>query len=239
MFTAKYDVDLIVDGSKNIWCFDTPGVLKARWEGIPFLTKNRIEWRGLIFHVQINVYPILYGWTRVISFIYQDQQYNCSLTKWKYLGGGHGDSPPKIASQDHQLKIEMGSNFISFTDSPLFAQKGLDRENTVFQVSDSLKQFAPRTPNDTKTRFHFPKIKRRDLKFAIAGLVVFLIITNPSLKDFRDFEGLYPYETKFIGLKRSHNFILFSVFEKRDRSEGELRSSSYLGVAGNFFKRDD
>lgn len=127
--------------TKNFWCFDIPGILYLKWDTLPFTIKNRIEWREKDFHVQINAYKINFGCTREISFIYDNKQYDCMLTKWKYTGGGNGIYPPQVTAKDYALKIKMTINYLSFTDTSLVKGKILLADSKIFKITDSLKKF--------------------------------------------------------------------------------------------------
>jgi hypothetical protein len=55
--------------------------------------------------------------------------------------------------------------------------------------------------------------------------ILFLVITNPSIKDFKDYIGVNTYD----GLHKNANFFVCSTF-KYDNNERD-----YLGIAGNVF----
>jgi len=56
------------------------------------------------------------------------------------------------------------------------------------------------------------------------GIVLLLIITNPSIKDFKDYLGVTSYD----GLHKKQNWFVCSVFERQ--------GNEYVGVAGNMFR---
>jgi hypothetical protein len=52
--------------------------------------------------------------------------------------------------------------------------------------------------------------------------VLILLITNPSLKAFKEYKG----REEYAGLKRKYDFFICSVYTHGN--------STYLGIAGNF-----
>lgn len=69
-------------------------------------------------------------------------------------------------------------------------------------------------------------MKRERTYFILAAVLALLIVTNSSIKDFKDFVGVNTY----AGLHKKRNFFVFSLF-KNDRYHQE-----YIGVLGNLFK---
>ncbi len=74
-------------------------------------------------------------------------------------------------------------------------------------------------------------IKNKKISIVIAVLLL-LIITNPSIDEFRSYQHVAPtnYRT-YMG--RDINFLIFSIYS------GDLdgnRENKYLGILGNFFK---
>ncbi|WP_419801339.1 hypothetical protein [Mucilaginibacter sp.] len=57
----------------------------------------------------------------------------------------------------------------------------------------------------------------------IVGILLFLIITNPSVKAFKDYLG----NTSYLNLRRENNFFVFSKYRFREKS--------FFAIAGNFF----
>jgi len=83
-----------------------------------------------------------------------------------------------------------------------------------------------------------PKIKK--IWVIVITIVLFLIITNPDLKRFREFR---------YGGTRKYNFFLFSIFEvpgipegsprpvgARDWLPSDFSTKYYLGIVSNFIK---
>lgn len=67
-------------------------------------------------------------------------------------------------------------------------------------------------------------------KIAIAtgiGLFVFILL-NPSIRQFKDYVGSGSY----IGLKRTNNCFVFSIYKDQDENE-------YVGTLSNFFPITD
>ena len=76
-------------------------------------------------------------------------------------------------------------------------------------------------------------VSKRAWLLTLGGAVLFLVLTNPSLEDFKD-HGHYKYAV------RKYNFLLFSIYE--DKGVRTYFSSSkritYLGIAKNFMELD-
>lgn len=112
----------------NIWVFENPKTISIWWDHIPFKLTASFQWRDITFHVRVSARKIENGSTRTLSFLYGNRTYNCKLTKWKYMGGGHGDKYPELVSAAHKIKIFSGLDFLSLTDE-LFIQAHEDVEN--------------------------------------------------------------------------------------------------------------
>jgi len=63
---------------------------------------------------------------------------------------------------------------------------------------------------------------RSRIKYIVFGLLVVLIATNPSQRDFKEYLGADGYD----GLKRTYNFFVCSVYERH--------STNYFAIMGNF-----
>jgi hypothetical protein len=72
-------------------------------------------------------------------------------------------------------------------------------------------------------------MRKMKFKIVIASILIFLIITNPSLKTFKDYVN--------TDARRNYNFILFSIYQhiEYDRSGYGSYTYYYLGIAENFF----
>lgn len=68
-------------------------------------------------------------------------------------------------------------------------------------------------------------VKRKRILIILGVIIGILVITNPSMKAFKDFKGSSSYE----GLSRNLNFFLVSVYS----DENDVK---YFGVLGNFFE---
>lgn len=83
---------------------------------------------------------------------------------------------------------------------------------------------------------------KRKPKLIIAIVIIFLIITNPSLKAFKDYVGVRQTN---LNARRNFNFIIFSIYKEEYKNQGSEAygmssyTSSYthyyLGIAENFF----
>jgi len=79
-------------------------------------------------------------------------------------------------------------------------------------------------------------LKRRTITLIVFLFVIFLIITNPSLRDFKEYKGVEPEAKYNLGARKDYNFILFSIYEQAD-VEGNYRSNYYyIGIIANFFE---
>jgi len=80
------------------------------------------------------------------------------------------------------------------------------------------------------------KNKYTRLKIIIGVILIVLVITNPSLKDFKEYKGISPIVSENNIVRRSHNFILFSTYQEADNIGEFYHSISYIGVFDNFFE---
>jgi hypothetical protein len=86
------------------------------WQELTFYWTISVLWRGIYFVIHIKVLKTELFSTRIITFKYKGDEYPCSLTKWKYMGGGNGVYPPHIETELHSLKIRLTFNSIELTD---------------------------------------------------------------------------------------------------------------------------
>lgn len=79
-----------------------------------------------------------------------------------------------------------------------------------------------------------PKKIAKIILISIGSILLFLIITNPSMRKFKEFNDS---EIQ----KRTKNYILFSVYEATDYypSEYSHHTTRYFGVALNFYEMDN
>ena len=88
-------------------------------------------------------------------------------------------------------------------------------------------------------------IKKRKALSLLIFILLFLVMTNPSMTTFKNYLGYSSYE----GLKKERNFFIFSVFRYkfsepkkpylpygRDHVPVAPRNEVYIGIAGNFFE---
>lgn len=80
----------------------------------------------------------------------------------------------------------------------------------------------------SKIQHHKDRFLRR-LKTIVAVIIIVLIITNPSVKDFKDYIGTSSYS----GLSRKQNWLIFSVYEYDYHN---YSTSRYIAVFMNFFR---
>lgn len=105
-----------VENKDSLWIFQTPEKIVLEWSELPFETKTSVNWRGLIIHFRVQANKTPFGWTRLVSIRYQEQLYQCKLTKYKWSGGSNGIYPPKISTEDNNLIIKTGGYFILLED---------------------------------------------------------------------------------------------------------------------------
>lgn len=86
------------------------------WKELPVQKSIEVTWRGEHLLLKIEAFKTQYGSTRIITFNYRDIEYPCSLTKWKYLGGGNGIYPPRIETESHYLKVNLTLSSMELTD---------------------------------------------------------------------------------------------------------------------------
>jgi hypothetical protein len=80
--------------------------------------------------------------------------------------------------------------------------------------------YYPRLPPLPKMKINRKNTSMRKLKYPLAIALIILLLTNPSLKDFHDFN-----ETTRDG-RRKMNFFIFSVYE--------YDGDNYIGILKNF-----
>jgi hypothetical protein len=78
-----------------------------------------------------------------------------------------------------------------------------------------------------------PKQIVRIILIFVGSILIFLIITNPSMRKFKEFNDS---EIQ----KRTKNYILFSVYVATDYYLSDYsHTTRYLGVAFNFYEMDN
>ena len=82
----------------------------------------------------------------------------------------------------------------------------------------------------------------RKLLIILSAIVLFFVLTNPSMQKFKEYRTVVPgYEEKAM-YRRTTNCILFSFFESKivhynaNRELVEADKRTYLGIAMNFYR---
>jgi hypothetical protein len=76
---------------------------------------------------------------------------------------------------------------------------------------------------------------KKIILYVFGVVLLILIITNPSLKDFMENQSNETY----MGLSREHNFFLWSIYVSSGYNpEGTTYYGKYLGILGNFIMID-
>ncbi len=75
--------------------------------------------------------------------------------------------------------------------------------------------------------------KYKKIWMVIFSILLFLIITNPSLQNFKEYKGIEPEAQYDKAVRRNYNFILFSIYQQSN-GEGLYYDNYYLGIAANF-----
>ncbi len=90
--------------------------LFIEWCNLPFNLYISVLWRGLYFAVKIEAFKIENGSTRIATFYFNNKKYAYGLTKWKYMGGHHGDCFPVIETSTHKLRFHLTLDFLEVKD---------------------------------------------------------------------------------------------------------------------------
>ena len=79
-------------------------------------------------------------------------------------------------------------------------------------------------------------MRKKGIKIITAFIIIFLIITNPDMKVFKEYVGV---RQTSVNVKRNYNFIIFSMYqytyEESTGVEEYTYKKYYLGIAANFF----
>jgi hypothetical protein len=67
----------------------------------------------------------------------------------------------------------------------------------------------------------------KSILYTIVIILTFLVFTNPSMNDFKEYLGEY---NEFRANKRVKNYFIFSIYEAKDY--GPVR---YYGIMKNFY----
>ncbi len=101
---------------KGEWIQIDPNTIAFRWNIPTKPIKTSLVWRGIPIHLRMESRSNQYGWTFVMTWLYNHKLYHVKTTKWKWSGGRHGDNPPEIATSTHRLKIRSISSGIMLQD---------------------------------------------------------------------------------------------------------------------------
>ena len=148
-----------IEQFKGLWKFENPKSILLKWDELPFFTTTSVRWRGELIHIRINAHVSENGWTRLITFLYQDKLYPCRLTKWKWSGGGNGVYPPEITTSNHNLKIRTGGDFISLKDELIKSKKDVELLTNPFEILQ--------TPENIVFEEQKPEVKKEPAKIKI------------------------------------------------------------------------
>lgn len=81
--------------------------------------------------------------------------------------------------------------------------------------------------------------------FTLLAVVVILILANPSLQRFKDFnDKTVTSREEKLHFRRSANFLIFSVYERSFQKRGpyvnqmQIDKDVYIGILTNFFQVD-
>ncbi len=100
----------------NLLIINTKDEILIQWCDLPFNLSVSVLWRGFYFHIHINAYNIENGSTRIATIYFNNKKYAYGLTKWKYMGGHHGDYFPVIETSTHKLKFQLALDFLEVKD---------------------------------------------------------------------------------------------------------------------------
>ena len=118
----------------NLLIINSTDRLLIKWSDLPFDLNLSILWRGIYFALNIHGFMIQYGSTSTATFLYDKKKYAYSQTKWKYMGGHHGDDFPKIETSDHEIRFRLSLNYFEMVDKPKGSADKNDTGDTPFIV---------------------------------------------------------------------------------------------------------
>lgn len=149
--------------TKSSWTFQKPQNIILTWKELPFCTKTSVKWRGQLIHIRIKANKTVYGWTRLITFLYRDKLYPCGLTKWKWSGGGNGINPPKISTSTHKLKIDTGADFLSLKEELIGSGGNLNISGNPFEIFETPEDIVFELPEPVVSRKKEIKIEKNEV----------------------------------------------------------------------------
>ncbi len=223
---------------EGLWTFENPKSIKLNWGEFPFNTMTSIIWRGLLIHIRVKTEKQEFGWTIVITFLYQNKLYHCKLTKYKGNGGRHGDNPPEVATATHNLQIRMfGPSGLTLNDELIESNKNIEISENPFVIIKTTESsiFDNINPEVTKEPVKLA-IKKNEVKLAIKKNEVTLY----EYKDHRISINSYAYfdednlvvdywtlsdkyeDEYFTRVKKENLNLLYREFEIDKENEAEL-----------------
>ena len=72
----------------------------------------------------------------------------------------------------------------------------------------------------------------------ICFIIVILIITNPSLKNFKEFIPSQGY-VDYKNVSKEKNFFIFSIFSFKEETSYSIKKVTYIGFFKNFLKKNE
>ena len=83
---------------------------------------------------------------------------------------------------------------------------------------------------------------RKWVALVCLGLLILLIVTNPSLSSFKNYAKEFGEKGDEVFYKRDRNYLLFSVFMRQSPNEndvGKRNHEYYYGILGDFYYTGD
>jgi len=114
----------------NLLVLNTTDRLYIEWCDMPFDLNISVLWRGLYFDVNIKAFKIENGSTRIATIYFNKKKHAYGLTKWKYLGGHHGDSFPIIETTTNKLRFHLALDFLEILDIPMNSSNNEQGDNS-------------------------------------------------------------------------------------------------------------
>jgi len=80
--------------------------------------------------------------------------------------------------------------------------------------------------------------RRKIITISFLVIILFLVITNPGMKSFKDF-----LDKKMVNQRRVSNYLIFSVYQCDEpynewNGSYDYRSKKYIGIVLNFYPYD-
>jgi hypothetical protein len=115
----------------NVWHIKDDQTIGINWvkgnihqwtEPVYLMRKQHILWRDHKLEIDGAVERIEYGATVTLWIKHDGKRYFHCFTKYKWLGGTHGDSLPVIKTGSHRLYIRPYITGVTLSDMPLYEQ---------------------------------------------------------------------------------------------------------------------